>query len=51
MPWEREPLARLAEDGQLAAYRHEGFWQCMDSLRDKRFLESLWEEGAAPWAV
>ena len=51
MPWEREPLARLAADGQLAAYRHDGFWQCMDSLRDKRFLESLWETGEAPWIV
>lgn len=41
-----EPLAR---DGQLAAYRHEGFWQCMDTLRDKRLLETLWEGGNAPW--
>ena len=48
---EREPLERLAEDGQLVAYRHEGFWQCMDTLRDKRLLESLWESDAAPWKV
>jgi glucose-1-phosphate cytidylyltransferase len=51
MPWEREPLSRLAADGQLAAYRHEGFWQCMDSLRDKRFLESMWDAGSGPWSI
>ena len=44
-------LERLAKDGQLTAYRHEGFWQCMDTLRDKRFMERLWEEGRAPWKV
>jgi len=48
---EREPLERLARDGQLAAYRHSGFWQCMDTLRDVRLLESLWEGGKAPWKV
>jgi len=47
--WEREPMERLAVDGQLTAYRHEGFWQCMDTLRDVRLLESLWQEGRAPW--
>ena len=47
--WEREPLERLAEQGELKAYRHEGFWQCMDTLRDVRLLESLWREGKAPW--
>ena len=47
--WENEPLKRLASEGQLAAYRHEGFWQPMDTLRDKRTLEELWESGAAPW--
>jgi len=47
--WEREPMERLAKDGQLAAYRHEGFWQCMDTLRDVRLLRELWEEGRAPW--
>jgi len=46
---EREPLERLAAEGQLAAYPHEGFWQPMDTLRDKRTLESLWESGKAPW--
>lgn len=48
---EAEALERLAADKQLAAYRHEGFWQCMDTLRDKRLLESLWQEGRAPWKV
>jgi glucose-1-phosphate cytidylyltransferase len=42
-------LERLAADGQLAAYRHSGFWQCMDTLRDVRLLRSLWNEGEAPW--
>lgn len=49
--WEREPLEGLAQDGQLAAYRHEGFWQPMDTLRDKRYLEELWESGNSPWKV
>jgi glucose-1-phosphate cytidylyltransferase len=49
--WEREPMERLAMDGQLVAYLHEGFWQCMDTARDLRFLESLWAEGDAPWKV
>lgn len=49
--FEREPLTRLALDGQLMAYRHEGFWQCMDTLRDKKFLERAWESGEAPWKV
>ncbi|MCH2219679.1 MAG: glucose-1-phosphate cytidylyltransferase, partial [Dechloromonas sp.] len=47
--WEREPLTALADSGQLAAYQHRGFWQAMDTLRDKIHLESLWENGAAPW--
>jgi len=49
--WEREPLEDLAEGGQLAAYRHDGFWQPMDTLRDKHLLEDLWSRGEAPWAV
>ncbi|MBN1417177.1 MAG: glucose-1-phosphate cytidylyltransferase [Planctomycetes bacterium] len=49
--WEREPMERLARDGQLMAYRHTGFWQCMDTLREKRILEDLWESGRAPWKV
>jgi glucose-1-phosphate cytidylyltransferase len=49
--WEREPLERLARDGQLMAYRHDAFWQCMDTLRDKRLLDELWQSGRAPWKV
>ena len=49
--WEREPLERLAAEGQLAAFRHEGFFQPMDTLRDRRRLEELWASGAAPWKV
>ena len=49
--WEREPMEQLAADGQLAAYRHHGFWQPMDTLRDKHQLEDLWQSGEAPWAV
>jgi len=48
-PWEQEPMERLAADGQLMAFRHEGFWMPMDTLRDKRQLESLWQSGEAPW--
>jgi len=47
--FEREPMEGLARDGQLVAYRHEGFWQCMDTLRDKRLLEDLWQQGDPPW--
>ena len=47
--WEQEPLEELAKSGQMAAYRHEGFWQPMDTLRDKNYLESLWSSGEAPW--
>jgi glucose-1-phosphate cytidylyltransferase len=47
--WEKEPLERLAKDGQLMAYKHTSFWQCMDTLRDKRLLEDLWQTGKAPW--
>ena len=49
--FEREPLERLARDGQLMAYRHDGFWQCMDALRDLRLLEQLWESGQPPWKI
>jgi glucose-1-phosphate cytidylyltransferase len=48
---EADALERLATERQLVAYRHEGFWQCMDTLRDKRLLESLWHERRAPWKV
>ncbi len=47
--WEKEPMERLARDGQLMAYRHTSFWQCMDTLRDKRLLQELWDSGNAPW--
>jgi glucose-1-phosphate cytidylyltransferase len=47
--WEREPLERLAKEGNLNAYLHSGFWQPMDTLRDKKHLEELWESGAPPW--
>lgn len=49
--WEREPLEHLASDGQLAAYRHPDFWQCMDTLRDVYLLDKLWAEGNAPWEI
>ena len=47
--WEHAPMEALATEGQLFAYRHEEFWQCMDTLRDLRYLESLWDAGRAPW--
>jgi glucose-1-phosphate cytidylyltransferase len=47
--WERKPLEKLASEGQLSAYKHEGFWQPMDTLRDKVMLEDLWTSGKAPW--
>lgn len=47
--WEQEPLMQLAQDGELMAYTHNGFWQPMDTLRDKHYLESLWNSGNAPW--
>ena len=47
--WEKSPLERLSKEGQLAAYEHDGFWQPMDTLRDKQLLERLWEERKAPW--
>ena len=49
--WEREPLEQLAHSGQLSAYAHRGFWQPMDTLRDKMKLEELWQTGSAPWKV
>ena len=48
---EADALEQLAVERQLVAYRHEGFWQCMDTLRDKRLLDGLWHEGRAPWKV
>jgi glucose-1-phosphate cytidylyltransferase len=49
--WEREPMERLARGGQFAAFRHDGFWRPMDTLRDKHVLEELWTKGEAPWRV
>ncbi len=49
--FEKEPLEKLAKNGQLSAYKHDGFWKCMDTLRDKNQLEEMWEKGEAPWKV
>jgi len=49
--WEREPLEQLAKEEMLAAYKHDGFWQPMDTLRDKNVLEEFWQSGKAPWKV
>ncbi len=49
--WERGPLERLAREGNLAAFQHDGFWQPMDTLREKTYLEELWQSGKAPWKV
>ena len=48
-PWESVPMSELARIGQLMAFEHRGFWQPMDTLREKELLESLWQSGAAPW--
>jgi glucose-1-phosphate cytidylyltransferase len=50
-PWESTPLVQLAKMGHLMAYEHGGFWQPMDTLRDKNQLEALWERGEAPWKI
>ena len=47
--WEQEPMRSLASEGELACYRHEGFWQAMDTLRDRNHLDELWTSGSAPW--
>lgn len=49
--WEHEPLQTLAREGQVMAYQHTGFWQCMDTLRDQRLLENLWQKEEAPWKL
>lgn len=49
--WEREPMEQLAQDGELSAFIHKGFWQPMDTLRDKKHLEKLWSSGQAPWKI
>jgi glucose-1-phosphate cytidylyltransferase len=49
--WEEAPMRRLAADGQLVAFEHSGFWQAMDTLREKNLLEELWQSGRAPWKL
>jgi glucose-1-phosphate cytidylyltransferase len=49
--FQREPLERLAQDGELMAYKHTSFWQCMDTVRDKILLQQLWDSNEAPWKV
>ncbi|MDY6826329.1 MAG: glucose-1-phosphate cytidylyltransferase [Bacillota bacterium] len=50
-PWESEPLRNIAADGQLVAYRHDDFWQCMDTYRELKILEKYWQSGSAPWKI
>lgn len=49
--WEREPLEELVKEGQLHAYKHEGFWKCMDTVKERDELEELWNSRSAPWKV
>lgn len=49
IPWEREPCEKLAADGQLQAYKHDGYWQCVDTLHELRILRNAWDNGEAPW--
>ena len=49
--FEKEPIQNMAQNEQLMCYRHEGFWQCMDTLREKKLLEEMWENGSAPWKI
>ena len=49
--WERDPIERLTRDGQLAGFRHASFWSCMDTLKEKNYLEELWSSGKAPWKI
>ena len=49
--WERDPVERLVSEGQMMGFQHDGFWSCMDTLREKRMLEALWADGDAPWRV
>jgi glucose-1-phosphate cytidylyltransferase len=50
-PWEAEPLAQITAKGELQVYRHSGFWHALDTLRDRNYLEALWESGSAPWKI
>jgi glucose-1-phosphate cytidylyltransferase len=49
--WEAEPLSKLAEDGELAAFKHDDFWYAMDTLRDRNVLDDMWNRGEAPWRL
>jgi glucose-1-phosphate cytidylyltransferase len=49
--WEAQPLTKLATEGEMMAFDHHGFWQPMDTLRDKNYLEELWDAGQAPWKI
>jgi len=49
--WEREPLENLAEDNQLSVRKYKGFWAAMDTMRDKTYLDDLWDSGKAPWKI
>jgi glucose-1-phosphate cytidylyltransferase len=49
--WELEPMSGIANDGQLMAYRHHSFWQCMDTIREKKRLQDLWDSGSPPWRI
>jgi glucose-1-phosphate cytidylyltransferase len=49
--WEQSPIEQLAREGQMASYKHNGFWSCMDTLREKNMLEDLWRNGKAPWRI
>ena len=49
--WEKEPLEKMAKQNKVAAYKHDGFWQALDTLRDKNHLQSLWDSNKAPWKV
>jgi glucose-1-phosphate cytidylyltransferase len=51
IPWERDPVERLAHDGQLMGFKHYGFWSCMDTLREKNYLDEMWRSGKAPWKM
>jgi glucose-1-phosphate cytidylyltransferase len=50
-PWEREAVERLTRQGEFMGYRHYGFWSCMDTMKEKNFLEDLWRSGKAPWKI
>ena len=49
--FEEQPMEKLASEGELMSYRHTGFWQCMDSVRERLLLENMWSEGSAPWKI